>query len=94
MVNKNTLYGGCYYPTHGIFILATASKSIFSAYPDDVQFDFYVGIKGGDKLYCFLSFIDGNYSLNDGDGIHGLFNDYLNSEEVLTAAIKASDEHL
>lgn len=89
MVSNETVFKGEYNAKRGLCMLATASKSVFSAYPDDVQFDFYVGLKGTGKLVCFDSVLEEDYTLSDVDEIQDYFSDYMSDPKNWDKAEKA-----
>lgn len=92
MINEETVFKGVDFPTLGFFILAAASISMFSAFPDDVQFDFYVGVQGVGKMVCFDSVLEVGFSLLDEDGIENYFSAYLEDKANLDKAQAALKE--
>lgn len=92
MVNEEAILKGVDFPTLGFFILVVVSNSMFSAFPDDIQFDFYVGVQGAGKMICFDSVLEDGYSLLDEDGIEDYFNAYLENKTNLDKAQAALKE--
>lgn len=92
MFNEDTILKGVDFPALGFFILAAASISMFSAFPDDVQFDFYVGEQGVGKMICFDSVLEEDYSLQDEESIENYFNAYLADKAHLDKAQTALKE--
>ena len=77
MISNETICKGEYNAKRGLCMLATASKSIFSAFLDEIQFDFYVGLKGTGNLVCFDSVLEEDYTLSDVDEIQEYFSEYM-----------------